>query len=185
MLTPIPHLPQLEPQEIYRASDLSPSLRHTPEAFYLRALQCAQSLWIQGLPAQAILMLNKALSLAPIHLPIMDQFPYPYAALTYLMENCPTDVFMGNPRRHWQHLATRMSGDFSQLRIARAWACWAIACKILPEKTFPADHQQLIKENITEPSFISIHRSLQQQATLQEVQTWLTTYHQLTINPST
>ena len=36
-----------------------------PSCYYLAALTCAQSLWLQGKPAQALLQLNHALGVSP------------------------------------------------------------------------------------------------------------------------
>jgi len=54
-------------------------------AFYLGALTCAQSLWLQGLPAQAILQLNRAFA-ADLRgdEAILTNYPLPYAPMVWI-----------------------------------------------------------------------------------------------------
>jgi hypothetical protein len=54
--------------------------------------------------------------------------------------------FLANPRRHWQHYATRMSGPRAEIRTWRSWACFAIASRVLPDSEFPKDKQQIEEE---------------------------------------
>jgi len=105
------------------------------EAFYLLALECAQSLWQKGLPAQAILLLNRAFSadLRGVE-PLPGGWPLPYRAMRWVMEERREGQFIGNPRRHFQHLATRMVEPRRELRSWRAWACWWYAVEVFPEK---------------------------------------------------
>lgn len=119
-------------------------------AFYLGALRCAQSLWCQGLPAQAILQLNRAFA-ADVRPgdPVLLSYPLPYAAMAWVIRHRRPDQFIGNPRRHFQHLATRMSGPRAEVRIWRAWACWWMARTIDP--SLVADEEQIAQESIVEP----------------------------------
>lgn len=121
------------------------------EAFYHLALRCAQSLWQRGLPAQAILQLNRAFSsdLAG-HESVLREWPPPYRAMRWIMEQRDEAHFIGNPRRHFQHLATRMVEPRRELRAWRAWACWVIAGEVFPD--FPGDRVQWEKEGIVEPT---------------------------------
>ena len=77
--------------------------------FYERALECAQSLWLQGLPAQALLLINRALG-ADLRAgePVLERWRLPYEAAAWVMLHRDEGQFIGNPRRHYQHLATRM-----------------------------------------------------------------------------
>ena len=120
-------------------------------AFYELALCCAQSRWQRGLPAQAILLLNRAFSadLAGDE-PALREWPPPYAAIRWIMENRGEGQFIGNQRRHFKHLATRMVEPRRDLRSWRAWACWAIACEVFPGA--PGDIVQLEREGLKEPS---------------------------------
>ena len=123
------------------------------EKFYLAALELAQAHWVSNKPAQALLQLNKALmaDLAD-DAAILKIHALPYRALVWFLENRPTGYFIGNPVRHFQHLATRMSGPRVELRTHRAWACYHIARKILPTVEFPPDEQQVVREKIEFPT---------------------------------
>ncbi|HWB02043.1 MAG TPA: hypothetical protein VG796_03400 [Verrucomicrobiales bacterium] len=119
--------------------------------FYHTALLYSQSLWLQGYPARAILLLNRAMGCDLDGTePILAAWPLPYKAAAWMLRNHLPEHFIGNPRRHWQHLATRMVEPRKELRTWRAWACWRMACLILPH--LPADELQLSRENIREPS---------------------------------
>ncbi|NIP96039.1 MAG: hypothetical protein GWO24_22415, partial [Akkermansiaceae bacterium] len=41
---------------------------------------------------------------------VLAEWPLPFAAKRWVIENRPGGEFLGNPVRHYQHLATRMSG---------------------------------------------------------------------------
>lgn len=141
-------------------------------AFYERALECAQSLWRQGLPAQSILLMNRAFgSDLKGDEPFLEKWPLPYAAMKWVMENRKETQFIGNPRRHFQHLATRMVEPRKELRSWRAWACWWLAREVFPG--CPADEVQLREEGIEEPDFSSIASNLYRWGWSGEVDQWL------------
>lgn len=146
--------------------------------FYGLALECAQALWLAGRPAQALLLVNRALSadLAGGE-PAPGRWPLPYAAAAWIMQHRHADHFIGNPRRHYQHLATRMVGPRQELRTWRAWACWALACLIFPE--MPADEAQLANEGITEPHPDEIRKRLQQLGLEGEAAVWQDVWYPL------
>ena len=120
--------------------------------FYHASLRYAQSLWMEGKPAQALLQLNKALmaDLAGDET-ILSEWPLPYAAKRWVMVNCPAGEFLGNPVRHYQHLATRMSGPRPELRRWRAWACFHLAEVVVGGEANPRDERQLEREKIVIP----------------------------------
>lgn len=151
--TPCPHLPV--PGRPLTAASVNAAGRDRGPAFYFLALECAQSLWLAGLPAQSLLLINRALS-ADLHgdEPVLHDWPVPYAAAAWVMRHRDPDHFIGNPRRHYQHLATRMVEPRRELRTWRAWACWAIARVVDP--TLPADEKQLTHEGVVEPSWEAI-----------------------------
>lgn len=125
-------------------------------AFYLDALSFAQGHWLEGKPAQAILQLNRAIS-ADLSEddPILSEWPWPYDALAWILEKAAGGDygFLGNPVRHFQHLATRMSGVRREVRIACAWRCFHIARRVLEGKgDFPLDGKQIAREGIFIPS---------------------------------
>lgn len=128
------------------------------EGFYYDALTYAQGYWLEGKPGQAILQLNKAFSAdLTDDADILRQWPMPYRALEWILRQAVevNEGFLGNPVRHFQHLATRMSGDGSltKLRIKRAWACYWIAQSVLGARGgFPKDARQLAREGVYVPA---------------------------------
>jgi hypothetical protein len=123
--------------------------QHRGPAFYQDALRYAQSQWISGKPAQAILQLDKAW---------MAEDPgesgHPYQALVWILRNSANGSagYLGNPARHFQHLASRMSGPRSEIRSWRAWLCLHLAERILPHG-YPRDGRQLAREGLWIPGF--------------------------------
>jgi hypothetical protein len=140
--------------------------------FYEKSLQYAQCQWRRGLPAQAILQLNRAFAadLAPGE-EILEKWPLPYAAMAYVLANAAPGEFLGNPRRHFQHYATRMSGPRAALRTWRAWACWQLTRELLPD--LPADEAQLLNERIREPSVEETSAHLQALGQPGEAALWM------------
>lgn len=128
--------------------------REKGERFYFAALCYAQSLWREGKPAQAILQLNKAF-MADLKgdEPVLTEYPPPYAVLCWFLENRPADRFLGNPVRHFQHLATRVSGERKETRAWRAWACFHLSRGRLPADQFPPDAEQVAAEGIVFPAW--------------------------------
>lgn len=125
-----------------------------PSCYYLAALTCAQSLWLQGKPAQALLQLNHALGVTLAHDDItLTQWPLPYQAKVWILTRRHEEGFMGNPVRHYQHLASRISGPNKELRAWRAWACFHLAQGILPADEFPIDQRQIEKERLEIPTW--------------------------------
>jgi len=140
--------------------------------FYVLALECAQALWLARLPAQSLLLINRAFSaaLAPGD-SVLLQWPLPYAAAAWVMRHREPNDFIGNPRRHYQHLATRMVDPRRDLRSWRAWACWAMARSIFPD--LPPDHKQLTEEGIVEPETDTIRSHLHRFGLPGEPDVWL------------
>lgn len=137
-----PFLPKIS--EILGPEHTRQHRKECGELFYQACLELSQSLWNQGKPAQAILQLNKAAM-------VLDQ-PAPYGALCWYLNNLPEDLFVGNPVRHFQHLASRMSGGNAIARSWRAWACFHLAEEILPAAQFPRDHEQIDQEGLVIPT---------------------------------
>ncbi len=122
--------------------------------FYFAALSYAQSLWLEGKPAQAILQLNKAwMADLTGDEEVLREYPPPYRALIWIIRRSKSGEmgFMGNPVRHFQHLASRMSGPRSEIRSWRAWACFWISCRELEGGKFPRDGEQLAREGLWIP----------------------------------
>ena len=145
-----PYLPQCEPGKRKAHGD------GRGAGFYLDALGFAQGYWLKRKPAQAILQLNKAFSAdLDADADILERWPWPYAALAWILEKAADGRhgFLGNPVRHFQHLATRMSGPRREVRIERAWRCFHIARRVLEGKgDFPLDGRQIAREGIHIPA---------------------------------
>lgn len=169
----LPPCPLLPPQpEPLTAACLRPfgKFDRGPD-FYIQALHYAQSHWQQGSPAQALLLVNRALGAdVPADHPVLTSWPLPYATVAWILKHHSPEHFIGNPRRHYQHLATRMVEPRKLLRTWRAWACWAIARRILPE--MPADEAQLHMENVVEPTVEEIFLALGKAGNPGEADAW-------------
>ncbi len=168
-LEPCPFLPM--PSRRMSAADTKKLGGSRDAVFYRTALEYAQSLWLERLPARALLLLNRAMG-ADLggEEEVLGDYPIPYRAVIWILRNRLEEDFIGNPRRHWQHLATRMSGPRPDLRTWRAWACWALAREALPD--FPADEKQIREEGIVEPSLEEISASLEKLGFPGEVEEW-------------
>lgn len=123
--------------------------------FYRDALCYAQSQWMAGKPAQAILQLNKAwmADLAGDE-PVLTECPTPYRALVWILETAAggNHGFLGNPVRHFQHLASRMSGPRGETRAWRAWLCLHLSEGVLATAEFPRDGAQVSREGLWIPT---------------------------------
>ena len=169
-IEPCPFLPEVK--VVIRPSDLTLIKKGSDRpSYYYAALECAQSMWLCGFPAQALLQLNHALgeNLSE-ETSVLHKYPLPYRAKQWIFQNRSTDSFLGNPVRHYQHLASRMSGKNSQLRSLRAWACFHLAEQALPNEEFPRDEEQIQKENLTIPQWNNLIESLLQLGKENEVQ---------------
>lgn len=170
-------LPSIE--RIYKAVEakkytLTPT---SPESDVLSYIEFrskyAQSKWMTGFPAQAILQINHIFgTTAPTYV-------MPYSATAWILNQRPDlyDQFIGNPTRHWQHYATRMSGENSELRKWRAWACRAISESILPLEEFPIDEEQIKQEGIQIPSLELITSKIAELSSQEEVVLWQKELH--------
>jgi len=77
-----------------------------------------------------------------------------------MLERAPEGRFLGNPVRHFQHLATRMSGPRGEVRKWRAWACFHLARRVLPADAYPRDEDQVATEGVVFPSTDEVLREL-------------------------
>lgn len=137
--------------------------------FYQASLEYAQSLWMEGKPAQAILQLNKAWSAELLgDEEVLKEWPLPYRALIWVLLNSPVDGFLGNPVRHFQHLATRVCGSNATLRSWRAWACYHLSSRLLRDDDFPADIQQIEREGLVIPEMEVVLLELHQRGIMGE-----------------
>ncbi len=160
-----PYLPEVEELLDYKVTR-----RHGDDKgpdFYHDALRFSQSLWQQGKPAQAILQIDKAFmadirdggwlaeDMDPGRVGGID----PYGAMIWMLKELGqgAEGFGGNPVRHFQHLASRMSGPRPEPRRWRAWVCLHLAEKVLPLAGFERDGIQIAREGLWIPG---IQRSL-------------------------
>lgn len=146
-----PFLPKVE--RVWRAREMSVFRERRDQEFYFAALCYAQSLLGEGKPAQALLQINKSFLADLSDEPVLDEWPPAYQAVVWIIENYREQEgnFLGNPVRHYQHLATRMSGPRGGVRTLRAWACFYLAEVFAPE--FPRDHEQIENEKLMIPAF--------------------------------
>ncbi len=162
---PCPTLPSAEPSLDWRS--MACHGKERGGAFYLSALTYAQTLWRRGLTARAMLCLDRALGAdLPGDDPLLRQWPWPYAGMAWFLVHNPKDVFMGNPRVHFQHYADRLRGERQSARKARAWACWALVRTLRPE--LPGDPKHLV----IEPTDSEIEAALLQATGPTEVKEW-------------
>lgn len=169
---PCPYLPEIS--RVYKATDIHALGDNRGALFYETSLRYAQSQWRVGLPGQAMLQLNRAfVCWLPLEEPILQRLPLPYKAMAWIMRQRPEGQFIGNPRRHFQHLATRMSGIHKELRTWRAWACWYLSKVLLPEAEHPADMKQVREEGVVKPTFQQIRENLRKLSPADDEVKWL------------
>ncbi len=151
---PCPLLPTPRPQLDWRSLNQFRE-QERGAAFYHACLEYGHHLWQQQLPARALLCLDRAMG-ADLKgdEPVLNEFPLPYAAMVWFMRHTPPDVFIGNPRVHFQHYADRLKEPRRNQRRARAWACWALACEI--NSNWPGDP----KHDVVEPTLEQIAHDL-------------------------
>lgn len=85
---------------------------------------------------------------------ILKQHPIPYAPILWIIEHSRENDFLGNPVRHFQHLASRMNWKQPQpeLRIARAWICLHLCELSFGTQLYPRDFRQIEKESLHIPT---------------------------------
>ena len=143
-------------------------------SFYKTALTYGQVLWLKNLPARALLAIDRALltdlkgNEAELH-----DAPLPYRAMAWMIAHYEDEAFVGNPRVHFQHLATRVRGDRHEQRMWRAWACWYLACQQRP--WLPGDE----KQGIQEPSRNEIATGLKNHGIVGELEIWETVVEEI------
>lgn len=161
-----PYLPAPPPR-----MDASALSAHGPERdseFYLTALTYAHYLWQRGFAARAMLKLDRAL-LSDLrgNEPVLAQWPLPYRPIAWFLRHTPPDVFIGNPRVHFQHLADRMNEPRREQRRWRIWACWQLCRVVRPE--FGPDP----KHGVAEPSMKDVFAHLLVHGVPGEAALWL------------
>lgn len=128
---PCPHLPIPQGPMDHRMLGRHGSARDA--AFYQSALEYGHFLWLQGHAGRALLALTRALYAdVAENDPILEARPLPYEAIFWMLGTHQSDDFPGNPRLSYQHQACRLRGARREIRAARAWAVWALACAARP-----------------------------------------------------
>lgn len=146
-----PYLPDVDEVEWLDHSLLRRHGAARDAKFYYDALRYGQFLWRRGHAGRALLAVTRALyAKVAADDPILRDWPLPYAALAWMLRENDSDDFPGNPRLSYQHQACRLRGERIELRAARAWAVWALACAARPH--LPGDHScpELSLEEIAE-----------------------------------
>lgn len=125
--------------------DLAPWRDDPGPAFYEVALAYGQTLWQRGLSARALLATDRALyaDLTGDEA-VLTRWPWPYAAIGWLVAHNPPGAFIGNPRVHYQHLADRVRGARLDQKRWRAWAAWAVVRRVAP--SLPGDPRHAVAE---------------------------------------
>lgn len=165
MISPCPHLPEADHSMDWRS--LNSKKNVSGIELYLTALKYAQVLWMRNLPARAVLAIDRAL-LSELNGDEAEliTWPLPYGAMSWVLENYDEDKFVGNPRIHFQHLATRVKGKRKAQRKWRAWASWFIARQARPH--LPGDTLQAVEE----PNAEQIGAGLRQHGLPGELENW-------------
>jgi len=146
--------------------------------FYETALTYGHFLWQRGLAARATLCLDRAFG-ADLRgdEPALQAWPLPYAAMAWFLRHTPPDIFIGNPRVHFQHLADRMNEPRREQRRWRAWACWALTRTLRPE--WPGDP----RHHVVEPSVSEISLRLERHGLPGEASIWRAALPQARLAP--
>lgn len=134
LLPVCPHLP--DPGGLLDYRVLSRHGARRDAGFYESALFYAHHLWLAGHAGRSLLALTRALYAdLPENDPILSAWPLPYEAVAWILTHHDSDDFPGNPRLSFQHQACRLRGQRVEIRKARAWAMWALACAARPALT--------------------------------------------------
>lgn len=140
---PCPHLPAAPGPMTWR--DLESAREKDEAEHYLACLAYGQRLWTEGLPARALLAVDRGLFCAvPTGHPALAAHPPPYAAIRWMVTQDIGADFIGNPRVHYQHLADRVRGAREHRVRWRAWAAWAVVRAARPE--WPGDPRHEVRE---------------------------------------
>ncbi len=162
---PCPALPT--PETVMSWRDLEAAKAIDEPSHYLTCLRYGQQLWMDGLPARALLAVDRGLFCdVPSGHPVLAQHPLPYRVIRWMVTQDIGKTFIGNPRVHYQHLADRVRGERSQRIRWRSWAAWAVVRAARPD--WPADPRHAVKE----PELTEIQEALRACGVAGETDTW-------------
>jgi len=140
--TPCPFLPSCGRPLTWR--DLNALRDNQGAELYRLCLEYGQQLWLDDLPARALLAVDRALYCdVPEGDVALTEYAMPYRAIGWMVRQ-PADGFTGNARVHYQHLADRVRGERAALKKWRAWAAWAVVRQARPD--LPRDPKHAVVE---------------------------------------
>ena len=157
-MSPCPFLPL--PERPLTHEDLHALGTDRGPRFHHAALAYAQGMWLANFPAKALLLVSRAQSCRLEEVSLLTEGAMPYHAVAWIVHHRPAGRFIGNPRLHYQHLASRMVEPHRELRRWRAWACWYLTRELLSEAEFPSDTRQIRAESTVEPRRAEIAQQL-------------------------
>ena len=164
MPTPCPFLPSCGRALSWR--DLNALRDKRGPELYRLCLEYGQQLWLDDLPARALLAVDRALYCdVPAGAEVLDEYPMPYRAIGWMVKQ-PADTFTGNARVHYQHLADRVRGERAELKKWRAWAAWAVTRYVRPDLAGDPKHV------VTEPTHAEIEAGLRTHGVNGEIDEW-------------
>jgi len=169
-MSPCPFLPL--PQRPVTHEDLHALGSDRGPRFHHAALAYAQGMWLADFPAKALLLVSRAQSCRLEELSLLTEGAMPYHAVAWIVHRRPEGRFIGNPRLHYQHLASRMVDPHRELRRWRAWACWYLTRELLPETEFPSDTRQIRAESTVEPRRSEIAQRLNELSPSDDCAAW-------------
>lgn len=164
MPTPCPFLPSCGRPLSWR--DLNALRDDQGPELYRLCLEYGQQLWLDDLPARALLAVDRALYCdVPATAEVLNDYPMPYRTIGWMVAQ-PSAAFTGNARVHYQHLADRVRGERAEIKQWRAWAAWAVVRAAQPD--LPGDPLHVV----TEPTRAQIAEKLDALSPAAETKEW-------------
>jgi hypothetical protein len=150
--TPCPFLPSCGRPLTWR--DLNALRDNQGAELYRLCLEYGQQLWLDDLPARALLAVDRALYCdVPEGDVALTEYAMPYRAIGWMVRQ-PADGFTGNARVHYQHLADRVR------------AAWAVTRHVRPDLAGDPKHA------VTEPTHAEIEAGLRAYGLVSEITEW-------------
>ena len=164
MPVPCPFLPTCG--RLLNWRDLSALRDKQGPELYRLCLEYGQQLWLDELPARALLAVDRALYCDVREGDVvLAQHAMPYRAIGWMVRQ-PSDQFTGNARVHYQHLADRVRGERAELKKWRAWAAWAVTRHVRPDLAGDPRHA------VVEPTPADIEAGLRAYGLPSEIAEW-------------
>ena len=164
MPSPCPFLPSCGRPLSWR--DLNALRDDQGPELYRLCLEYGQQLWLDDLPARALLAVDRALYCdVSGDADVLIEYPMPYRTIGWMVKQ-PCETFAGNARVHYQHLADRVRGERAELKKWRAWAAWAVTRHARPDLEGDPKHI------VTEPTQTEIETGLQACGAGSEIIEW-------------